>query len=323
MGVKIIPKPELLAITTRDNTIECLHYGWICVLNKDKKIIYQRGNIFDLAFLRSVAKPIQAIPLIESDINVSKKELAVICGSHSGSEKHIKVLSHFMKKHGINFSNLKCGTHIPSDQEENKKLVCSRKSPTLLHNNCSGKHLGMLAVCKKNNWDLKTYLSPKHPLQKAILKDVKDLSETNKISIAVDGCSAPTFALPVVNIAKMFSNFTLNEKYLKIISAMTTYPYFVGGTNQIDTEIMKASNGRLFSKVGGLGIIIVAYKGSSLVIKVADGSPNIRSKIALDLLLKLGWLKKSEIKNSILREIASGTVKNLRGKAVGRSMFIY
>lgn len=305
-------KPELLAITLRGNHIETIHQGWICVLNKDKKIIYKKGNILNNVFLRSLAKPIQAISIIESNLNVLPHELAIISGSHSGSRKHLKLLKKIIKKHKLHLNNLQCGTHIPFDKDEQKNIILNKISLTQLHNNCSGKHLGMLAVCKKNNWDLKTYLNPSHPAQKSILKNIRELSETNKILIATDGCGVPTFAIPVINIAKMFSNFTnsKNKKYHKIISAICKNPFFAGGINQIDTEIIKASKGKLLAKVGAEGIIAVAYKGHSAVIKIADGSQKIRSIVILKLLIKLGWLKEKDILKS--------EVKNHAGKIVGK-----
>lgn len=320
MSKKNFLKPELIATTKRANTVETLHYGWICVINKEKKVIYKRGRISDQIFLRSSAKPIQAIPVINYDINITPKELAIICGSHSGSKLHINLLTNFMKKHKFQVSNLKCGAHLPFDEKEKTRLVKKNISPNPLHNNCSGKHLGMLAVCKKNKWDLKSYLNPNHPIQKNILKKIKELSGTKNISIAVDGCGVPTFSLPVINIAKMFSSFThpKNKRYLKIISAISKNPFYLGSNNQIDTEIIKASKGKLIAKVGAEGIIIIASKGNCIVVKIADGSPKIRSIVALKLLIRFNWLKKSQIKNLFLREILKGEIRNHVSKVVGK-----
>ena len=322
MNNKHLPKPELLLKIIRGNTIESLHYGWICVLNKDKKVTYKKGNIYDYAYLRSVAKPIQAISIIENKIKITDPELAIVCASHSGSEKHLKLLKSILRKHSVSLSDLKCGIHWPSDEKERKKLIRAHKAPMVLHNNCSGKHMGMLAVCKKNNWDLKTYLNISHPLQKLILSKMKDLSETKKIFTAIDGCSAPTFALPIINIAKMFSNFTNlenpeNKKYSRIISAMKENPYIIGGGNQIDSEIIKTSKGNLISKVGAEGILVAAHNGNVALIKIADGSQRARSIVMVRLLIKLNWLKESDIKNSNLKEIYNLEIKNLCGKIVG------
>ena len=317
------PEPELLLKITRGNNIETLHNGWICVLDKNKKVIYKKGNINDYIFLRSAAKPIQAIPLIDNNIKVSQKELAVICASHSGSERHIGILKALLKKHHLKLSNLQCGIHEPLDKNERNKLLKTNSQPDVLHNNCSGKHIGMLMVCKKNNWDLKNYLNPNHRLQKSILNKVKELSETKKIFTAIDGCSAPTFSLPLINITKMFSNFMLDKQYLEIINAMKLNPYLIGSEGHIDSEIIKTSNGKFISKVGAEGIIIVTYDGNCAVVKIADGSQRARSIVILRLLVKLGWLKESQIKNSPLKKIWDLKVRNHAGKVVGEVKMVF
>lgn len=314
--------PNPLVEISRGNTLENIHSGWICVLNKNKKIVYKKGNISDYAFLRSIAKPIQAIQTINSKIKITSKELAMVCGSHTGSSKHLDVLRTFIKKNNLNIKDLKCGTHPPSDEVEKRNLILKNKCPIVLHNNCSGKHLGMLLVCKKNHYSLKDYLSPSHPLQESILASVKELSETKDILLATDGCSLPTFALPITNIGLLFSNFTLNKRYKKIIEAMSLNPFYTGGKNQIDTEIMIISKGKLTAKVGADGIIMVSYNGNSLIIKIADGSPKVRSFVTLKMLVKLGWLKEDEIKDSILKDIYIGDIRNIADKVVGSLTFI-
>lgn len=313
-------KPELLLTVYRGNNIETIHYGWLCVLNKDKKIILKKGNVLNKVILRSCAKPIQAIIVLENKIKITDKELAIICGSHSASKKHLNILSRFMKKHKIKLFNLKCGIHQPIDDNEKNRLIKLGIKPNPLHNNCSGKHLGMLVVCKKNKWGLKNYPSPYHILQKSILKKIIRLSETNEIFISVDGCGIPTFALPVINIAKMFSNFSKgrDKNCTRIISAMTKNPFYSGGISQIDTEIIKQTKGRLLAKVGAEGIIVVFHKGNCAVVKIVDGSQRARSFVVLKLLLKLRWLKITEIKNSPLEEISKGLIKNHSGKIVGK-----
>lgn len=319
-------KPELLAISKRGHSVENMHYGWICVINKNKKVVYSKGEIKDKVFLRSAAKPVQAISALDNNIDLSKKELAVICASHPGSKAHLTLLKKIMKRYKLHPSFLKCGLHLPFDKIERKRLLKNSILPNVLHNNCSGKHIGMLIVCIKNNWSIKNYLSPNHPIQKSILKNIKMLSETKNISIGIDGCGAPTFSLPVINIAKMFSNFTNftnlknpnSKKYSKIIKAMSENPYLAGGTKQFESEIMKKSYGNLISKGGAEGIIFAAKDGNCAVLKIADGSQTVRSFVFLKLLLKLGWLKKSKLKRSFLREILTGNMKNHAGKTVGK-----
>lgn len=320
MNVKHIPTSESLTIVTRNKNLETLHYGWVCILNKDKSIFYQKGNLNTQIFMRSSAKPVQAVPIVETQLDVSDIELAIICGSHSGSKRHINVLKEIMKRYNLHSKDLQCGIHMPFDETETKKLIRNKIKPSTLHNNCSGKHIGMLSLCKTKNWDIKNYLSLNHPLQQRIKNLIFEMSETKKLSTAIDGCGVPTFSIPVINIAKLFSNFTSNKNYPceKIIRAMKKHPFYMGGYNQIDSEIITASNKKLIAKVGAEGIIIVADRGKALVVKIADGSARIRSFVTVTLLTKLGWLKKSDIEDTILSKILKGEVINHSGKVVGK-----
>lgn len=320
MKRKILLNPEPIAQVYRNRNIENIHYGWICVLSKNKKVILKRGDIKNGTFLRSVAKPIQAIPLTNIEEKIKLKELAIICGSHSASEKHIYLLKSLLKKYNLKLDNLQCGIHYPFDEKEKNKLEKQGLKPNVLHNNCSGKHIGLLIACKKHTWEMKGYLNPNHKIHKKIIKYIKDLSSYKKIKLATDGCAVPTFFLPIKNIAVLFSNFTNknNKSYLKIIKAMTSYPFYVGGKYQIDTEIMKATKGKFISKVGGAGLIIVASNGNVAVVKIADGSPLVRAKVTIDLLVKLGWISLNQIKGTPLHEIYKGELKNHAGKTVGK-----
>lgn len=316
---KSLLSPEILAISTRNSLIENIYYGWICLIDKNKKVLYKSGNIKDKTYLRSVAKPIQALPLLDSNIKISEKELSIICASHSGSKQHLKVLEKLLSKYKLKTSDLKCGTHYPLDSNEALKLRKSNKKPSTLHNNCSGKHIGLITTCKKNNWSTKNYLSTNSKIQKKILHYLQNLSEYKQIEIGIDGCGVPTFNMPIRNIGILFSNFTSieNTKYKKIINAMKNHPYILGGKNRIDSEIISASKGSLISKVGAGGLIIVSKDGKSLVVKIADGNMDIRSIVTLRMLLKLKWLTKKDLKNTPLEKIEKGHVMNLSNVQVG------
>lgn len=319
MNKKIILKPEIVAVIRRNSNIENIYSGWICIINDNKEIQYKKGNIKDKTFLRSVCKPIQAIPILDTNIQVSQKELAIICGSHHGNKKHLEVLKKLLVKFSVNPIELQCGIHMPFDEAEKKYLIKNNKIPTVLHNNCSGKHTGMIAVCREKNWKIQNYLDLNHPLQKSIIKTLKELSEYAEISYGVDGCGAPTFCLPILNISYLFSNFTKpkEKKHLKIIQAIKNYPFYLGGDKQIDSELIKASGGNLISKVGAGGLIVISRDGNSIVVKIADGSSLIRETTAVRLLVKRKWITLKQIKDTILEEYYYGEIKNHAGKIVG------
>ncbi len=172
-------KPELLVKTDRGNSPEKLHYGFIFVINEDYKTVIKIGEDELTPFpFRSAAKPLQASVIIDSgtheQFNFNSEELAVICASHSGTALHTEKVLQVLKKIRLTPKHLQCGVHMPLDPEENRLLIKENRTAVSLHNNCSGKHAGMLSVCVKNNWDLGSYLDIEHPLQKQIMKNIKD-----------------------------------------------------------------------------------------------------------------------------------------------------
>ncbi len=314
--------PDILVINKRGNLPENIFHGWICAVDSNKKVIYKKGNLNNNAFLRSCTKPIQAIQTLDSNINFNLKELAIICSSHTGTKTHQKILNQIVNKYNINLKLLKCGTHMPFDEKEKIYLLKKGQKSNVLHNNCSGKHLGMLCICKKYNYDTEDYLNPRHPLQIKIIEGIKELSESKNIHIAIDGCGLPTFSLPLLNISYLFSNFTSNKSYQRIIEAMTTFPFLAGGSGQVDSELMNLSKNNLIVKVGADGIIIAAINGKSIVVKIADGNPKIRAFVLLRTLVKLRWIKESVLLNSSLKNLYLGEIKNISGKAVGAIQLI-
>lgn len=309
---------EHLLSIRRNHLDEVLHSGIICATDKNYKFTYKKGSTLEKTFLRSCAKPIQAIPLINSSSLITNKELAIICGSHTGSNKHLELIDHLSKKLDINLKNLHCGIHSPLDTKERTSLLKENLSPDVRHNNCSGKHLGMLHACNLNGWTIKNYTHPNHPLQQKILKDITTLSQYKNIKMGIDGCSVPTFYLPIENICRLFYNFKNQSKYTKIFNAMTANPFYVGGKNRIDTEIMRVAKGKILSKVGAQGLIIcLKDDGSTLVVKIADGSELARSIVTVHMLIKLKWLKKTDLENSNLIHLFNYKVTNLKKKIVG------
>ena len=140
-------------------------------------------------FLRSCAKPLQAVLLIENGIDLTPEELAFCCGSHAGEDCHIEVASKLLKKLGLDERLLKCGIHAPLSKSMQKKMILRGEEPTVLHNNCSGKHIGFLALCKKNNWDIETYDEPNHPLQTAVKEKIYKMCEIEEFyPSTTDGC---------------------------------------------------------------------------------------------------------------------------------------
>jgi len=250
-------------------------------------------------FIRSAAKPFQILPFLNNNVdakyNITDKEIAVCCASHSGEDIHVKTVESILKKTRIDSSALKCGIHSPLGKEVKNKMKNSGTEPSVLHNNCSGKHSAMLATAKALGEDLDNYLDPDHPVQQRILSIIKEMSGEDNISIGVDGCSAPVFNLSVKNMAEMYHKIAIADdgtKLERIWKIMTSNPLLIGGTDRFDTLMMNAGKGDILSKLGAEGIQCMAFHTKdgpmSLAVKVHDGNRRAVVPAVLHIIDKLG-----------------------------------
>lgn len=283
-------EPKILLSTKRNGYLDACYYGSVYLANKDK--IYKQIG-FDkktICFMRSLAKPLQASILFDTniikDFNLKEKELAIFSASHAGSKKHIEVLKNCCKRFNIKQSDFELEPLNPLDIRD------FRGRKTKLHNNCSGKHLMMLLMSKYLNFDFKNYTNENHPIQKLILEKQNELSNYNSKILTYDGCSTPLWGLPVENIIKAYFNLFGNKKYKPLISAIMNNSYIYGGFDRLDSEIITLSNKKLFSKVGAGGFVLVYNfeKDEILLLKLTQNNNPIRKLILLDILNKLNWL---------------------------------
>ncbi len=281
----------------RDGLVEEFHEG-VCVgLNDLDKEPY---------FLRSCAKPLQASLIIDSDIDFTDEELAFCSGSHAGEECHIKIARGILDKLGLDESYLKCGVHEPLARSMQDKMLLSAEKAGAIHNNCSGKHLGFLAVCMANGWDLKNYYQPEHPLQIAVKKRIYELCEVKEnYPDTTDGCGVPIVSMPLHNLVIGFKN--LNEKYPQIVNAILENPYIYGGENRLDTEIIQKTG--MLAKVGAGGLCVVynTKLNDGFAVKMFDASMPARRFAVFDKINQLGW---ADVK-------IDNKIRTLSGKVVG------
>jgi len=305
---------EPLVEVLRGGQVESYHLGAIAVVDVQGRLRAHSGDPDVVTFLRSTAKPIQALSLIESGaadaFGLEPRHIAVACGSHSGSDAHVEVVRDMLARIGLDEFALRCGAHRPIDKATAARLEAAGAWPTPLRHNCSGKHAGMLAQAVYRGLSTADYLHPQHPVQQAILHTLAGMAgvEAASIVIAVDGCSAPTFALPLRAAAYAFARLVhpvdlppeRQAACRRIVMAMQNHPDMVGGEASFDTRVMRALPGRLIAKGGaegylGLGLLPDAlFPGSpalGVAMKVADGdSPRARGPAAFGLLRALGLL---------------------------------
>ena len=306
-------EPELLVEYVRDGLVEQEHYGFIVLSDKNRAFDFT-GDAKNYPFyLRSCAKPLQASLIIDYGMdkfyNMTEDEIALCCASHAGEEIHVNTAMRLLKKIDLDESYLKCGLHKPLSKTEQAKMLQSGASVNILQNNCSGKHIMMLGLCKMKNWDLKTYDSPEHPLQKAIKEKITKLCHlTKEYPLTTDGCGVPIMSMPLTNMLHGYLNVFCNPEYEKIKNAFLNHPYIIGGEDRTDTKIIENSKG-IIAKVGAGGLCIVVNTESeeAFVVKIADCDMKAREMVVLQILKNLHWAD-IEFDNKI---------KTINGKIVG------
>ena len=281
---------SILLSTTRNSCIDSTYYGSIYLASKDKiyrTIGFNRKTKF---YMRSLAKPLQASVMCDcniiNDFNFSNQELAIFCASHAGSNSHISILKNILKKHNLNIKDIDIEPQIPLDIRH----FNGRK--TKLHNNCSAKHIMMLLVSKYKGYDLKDYTDINHPIQNLIKQKQELLSEEKCTEFSFDGCGTPLWAISIEGIIKSYFNLVKDKKFKPILSSILKHPDIFGGYDRLDSDIIKLSKGKLFSKVGAGGFVIVynIKKDEILLIKMTQNNNEARKLITLDILNKLNWL---------------------------------
>ena len=263
---------EVLASVTRGGITESLHLGHLIVLNSDGSTYLSKGSPELAIYPRSAFKSIQAAAMLKAGLQVSPEELAIICASHSGSQKHTDLVVSMLTKRDIPITALKNAIDKPLGDKE--KLSWGDKPGTQLTQNCSGKHAGMLITCQQNGWDIESYLEITHPLQMAIKAEIELLAGEKVSAETFDGCGAPLFAISLIGLAKAIAAVVKSDEiiYKQIVTACTKYPELVAGEGRLTTRMMRAVPG-LFMKEGAEGIEVCALPdGRVIAIKIIDGS---------------------------------------------------
>lgn len=302
-------KPALLHEVKRGRLVEKQHFGFVIGVERNENIFYKLGNDENNKFwFRSGAKPLQASLLTESGAynkyKLTEQELAVCCASHSGTTEHVMQVKSVLDKIGLSENDLKCGIHEPLDKKTKNSIICSGEKFSPLHNNCSGKHAGMLTVCVNNGWDTENYLDFEHPIQKKITSTIAKFCNYDEAQIELerDGCGAPVHALPHYKMGVGYLNLFLNTDYEILKKAFQNNPVLIGGDGRLDTEIIKITSGRLIAKVAAEGVCLVVNTNDErvLIVKILDADPKARFFATINNLRNLGWINDLEYNNLLL-----------------------
>ncbi len=326
---------------TRGGIVESIHHGAIAVVDPSGDLHAWWGDVEVVAFLRSSAKPFQTLPLLESGAadhyHLSLEQIAVICGSHSGTDEHVRTVASIQEQVGISETDLVCGVHPPYHRKTARRLREQGLEPAPNHHNCSGKHTGMLTLASFLEEPLEDYINPHHPVQIQILQTFAEMCglEPASVELGIDGCSVPVFAVPLRAAATAFARLMdpsaltpdRAEACRVVVTAMTSHPYMVAGPDRFDTRLMETTAGRVIAKGGaeayqGLGIragvINPDAPALGVAIKIADGDRGDRARpvVAYSVLEDLGVLSDEE--REALADFTPRELTNYRQLTVGQ-----
>jgi L-asparaginase II len=329
------PDDAPLVAVRRGAVVESLHRGrWVAVqLGGDS--LAGAGDADGFVWLRSSAKPFQALPLILSgaadELGLTAEEIAVACGSHSGEPRHLAAVRALLRRAGLSEADLQNGTHPPMHAPSAARLARSGEEPRRIHGNCSGKHAGMLAVCAHAGWDTSDYRDPDGPLQRLVRRAVAEVCglRPEELRLAGDGCGVPVFGMPLRNLALGFARLAgggevddgLSEEMGvalgRVRDAMLEHPYLVAGTGRFDTRIMESARDiGLVAKGGAEGVFACGgHRGDSgenhwgMALKISDGTGRAVAPAAVAALRRVGL--------PVDKDLGRREVKDLRGEVVG------
>jgi L-asparaginase II len=318
----------------RNGLPESWHFGAVAAATPEGRIVARLGDPETATFLRSAAKPFQALPLVlaggEERFGLTAADLALICASHSGTPDHVRRAGDLLARGGLTSDDLLCGPHPPLGVESARQLTREGRPPERIHNNCSGKHAGMLLACRLLGLSLQEYTRPDHPLQQRILGHVASFCgmPAEAVGLAVDGCSAPTHHMPVSAAARGYAALAdpvaaglpadLARAADRVVRAMTSEPDMVAGPGRFTTRLMEVTGGRVLGKEGAEGFYGLAVRGPvalGIAIKIADGGERCRDGVILDVLRQLGSLSGAEFE--ALSAFHRPTLYNWAGLRVG------
>lgn len=298
----------VLATRSRAGLVERVHHGRVAVVDgrsAGAPLIAALGDAKARMLPRSSCKILQALPLVESGAadaaGLTPRHLALAGASHQGSDAHAALAAEWLGSIGLSESDLECGPQEPGDRETRERLIRAGEAPSQLHNNCSGKHSGFLCCAKHMGAPTAGYVLPDHPVQRAVALATAEMAGEEVSGFAVDGCSAPNFALSLEGLARAAARVAAAETALtgsrrdaaiRLREAMALHPFEVAGEGRACTEIMRAAKGRLMVKTGAEGAFIAIWpeRGLGLALKIDDGNTAAAECAMAGLLVALGAL---------------------------------
>lgn len=297
------PQPMSIPLTRvyRGTEIESVHRGSIAVVDSRGRLLAFAGDPATRTCLRSSAKPFQAIPLLEyggqEEYDLTAEEVALTCASHGGEPLHVATAAALLRKGEFDEEDLLCAAHLPYDEKAAADLRTAGEPPSALHNNCSGKHAGMLLATQVMDVPSAGYIDAAHPLQELMRTTLADFAgvDASEIPIAIDGCGVPAFYLSLYRAAYAYARLMDGaiERYAastqQVVGAMTSFPHYVAGNWSMTTPLMTAFDGELLAKEGAEGFYAMALAPSLRAELSAEltGRLRLTDDVAIGIALKI------------------------------------
>ena len=313
----------------RGDVVESTHRVHVAVVHAEQGLIASAGNPAHASFVRSSIKMFQVLPFVESGgverFQLTGEELALCTASHGGEPFHVAAARSILSKAQVVESALACGPHLPLHEPTAHAMLRAGEQPARVHNNCSGKHSGMLAHCMQQRWTTDGYFRAAHPMQQRVVSTLARWmrADEDDIEHAVDGCGLPTFALPIDAVALGCAKFAAasadgDNAPAAIFNAMVCHPEFVAGTDRLDTDLMRETGRRLFVKVGAEGFYTAAVPAMRIgvALKVEDGNKRAAEPALLSVLRRIDAIDSTEFDR--LSKYSNPELLNTRQEVVGR-----
>lgn len=322
---------NIVARSWRGDVVESVHRAHIAVVDHTGRLLAHLGDPLYVTYWRSSSKPIQALPLVETggadSFGLTDLEVAVTCASHAAEDFHTDAVRSILNKAGLTPDDLQCGPHDLDRSIPRRDLPLDQK-PGRIHSNCSGKHAGMLSLCKYHGWPHQTYRDPMNPAQRLILKTLSELSDypADRIQIGVDGCGVPVFAMPIQHMALTFARLARPDAQpegrqralRRVRDAMMAHPHMVAGTHRFVTALMRAGRGRIVSKSGAAALHCCGLpdRGIGIAVKIEDAGDEANAPTVVEVLRQLDALSAEALEE--LRSFRLPPVTNTHDEIVGR-----
>ncbi len=323
--------PPILVEVTRGNLVESRHSGFAVATDAQGRVVAAWGDVEQPVYGRSAIKPLQALPLVESGAaeryGLGDAELCNACGSHGGEPEHERLVTAWLTRIGLSPADLECGSHLPSYEPAAHALLRAGGRANNAHNNCSGKHTGMLTHTVHRGDPAQGYIQPDHPTQRhvrAVLEAMTGL-DLSRAPFGIDGCGLPQYAMPLRAMAQAMARYADPERLpaerkaavLRIRAAIAAAPFYIAGTGRFCTELIQAAAGRVLVKTGaeGVYIAILPELGLGVAMKIADGASRATAVAFGAILRHLGAL--DDATWDAVSHHVSPILRNRAGREVG------